>query len=231
MGRFLLFLVGLAGLPLAWALGRAFLDGLAAGLFSGATLTPGCVAFACGGAAMAALYFWKGRALSPIYVFGHELTHALVGLCCLARVHRVSVRETGGFVELSKSNLAITLAPYCVPLYLLLALGLCAGARFLWPGHLFWPWAALFGALTLFHVLYTLDALLTVAQPDILEYGRLFSYWLILTVNLLFANLALPAAGLTAPGFQAAALLYRVFGAYATLAETAFDLIPSREKP
>lgn len=231
MRRFLLFLVGLAGLPLAWALGRAFLDGLAAGLASGATLSPGCLAFAGGGAAMAALYFWKGRALSIFYVFGHEMTHALVGLCCLARIHRVSVRETGGFVELSKSNLAITLAPYCVPLYLLLALGLCAAARSVWPGHPLWPWAALFGALTLFHVLYTLDALFTVAQPDVLEYGRLFSYWFILAVNLFFANLALPAVGLTAPAGQAAAILQRTVGAYGALIEAAADLIPSQRTP
>ena len=216
MRRFALMLVGLAGLPLAWGLARAFWDGLVAGMLGEGWLTPGKIGFASGAAAMTALYLWKGRALSIVYVFAHEMTHAVVGLLFLARVHRVSVGETGGFVELSKSNLAITLAPYCVPFYLLIALGVCALTTWLWPGAVpFWAWAAAFGALTFFHVLYTFDTLLSVAQPDVREYGRLFSYWLIVTVNLLFASLALTLSGQTGAAAQGRRVAQRTAEAYA----------------
>ncbi len=214
--RFALMVLGLAGLPLAWGLARAFWDGLVAGMLGEDWLTPGRLAFAAGAAAMTALYLWKGRALAIAYVFAHEMTHAAVGLLFLARVHRVSVGETGGFVELSKSNLAITLAPYCVPFYLLVALGLCALTAWLWPGAVpFWAWAAVFGALTLFHVLYTFDTLWSTAQPDVREYGRLFSYWLIVSVNLLFASLALTLSGQTGAAAQGRRIVRRTAEAYA----------------
>ncbi len=217
MRRFLLFLVAAAGLPLAWALGRAFLEGAASGLTAaGPLLTPGRTGFLAGALGMFLLYVWKGRAMGVTYVFAHEMTHAVAGLLCLARVHRVSVRETGGFVELSKSNLFITLAPYCVPFYLLLALGLFAAVDWLWPGATpFWAWAALFGACAAFHALYTLDALLSVSQPDVREYGRFFSYWLIVTVNLFFASVALVASGQTGAFEQTGRALRRTVGAYA----------------
>lgn len=230
MKKALLFLLALAGLPFAWACARALLESLAAGLTGDAFLAPGCIAFFSGAAAMAALYFWKGRALSVVYVFAHEMTHALVGLCFLARVHRVSVRATGGFVELSKCNLAITLAPYCVPFYLLLALLLRLLVGLLWPHQPLWPWAALFGAAAAFHLLYTIDALVTVAQPDVRAYGSLFSYWLILVVNLLFALLALVAVGHVGPRAQAHALRAHTVEAYAAVADLARRALP-RDTP
>ena len=58
-----------------------------------------------------------------------------------------------------------------------------------------WLWSAAFGILTAFHILCMLDAILTMTQPDIRVYGRFFSYWFILVVNLLFTLLALVAIG------------------------------------
>lgn len=228
MRRFLLCLLALLGLPLAWGLGEALLQGVAADMAEGPLLTPGRLWFLGGAVAMTALYAWKGRALMVVYVFAHEMTHALVGLLCFARVHRVSVRETGGFVELSKHNLAIVLSPYCVPLYLLLAVALRALTAWLWPGALpEGPWFGVFGALTLFHVLYTLSALLSVAQPDIREYGRLFSYWLILCVNLFFASVALTFAGHVGAFAQGRRIAAATARAYVAVAHTAVALWPS----
>ena len=224
MKRALLFLLALVGLPLVWALGVAFLEGLAAGTFTGPIVTPGRLGFLVGALAMAALYQWKGRAIQVVYVFAHEMTHALVGLLCLSRIHRVEVSARGGFVQLDKQNLAITLAPYCVPFYLLLALGLCALVTLFAPEAVpFWLWSALFGFCTLFHILYTLDALLTVSQPDVHLYGRLFSYWFILCANLLFASLALPLAGQVPFPDQARRIVHATSGTYRAL----FALIPS----
>lgn len=227
MRRLSLFLMALVGLPVAWGLGEALLRGLAADVAEGPLLTSGRLWFLGGAAAMALLYVWKGRALMIVYVFAHEMTHALAGLLSFARVHRVSVRETGGFVELSKTNLAIVLAPYCVPLYLLFAVGARALTAWLWPGVLpEGPWLGLFGALTLFHALYTLGALLSMAQPDIREYGRLFSYWLILCVNLFFASVALTFAGRVGAFAQGRRMVSATAHAYVAVGRAAVALWP-----
>lgn len=225
MKKVILFLLALVGVPFAWACARALLNSLAAGLTEDSFLTPGCIAFLVGAAAMVALYFWKGRSLSILYVFGHEMTHALVGLCFFARIHSVNVRETGGFVELSKSNLFITLAPYCVPFYLFIVIGVHALAACIAPQPV-WPWSAAFGVATAFHILYTLDALITAAQPDVRTYGRFFSYWFILVINLLFALLALVAIGHVSLRGQTDDLRVQTVDAYVAVADLIRGLIP-----
>src|SRR4051812_1792564 len=58
-----------------------------------------------------------------LYVFGHELTHAVTGLMSGARIHSFKARSHGGEVELSKANAFIALSPYVVPLYAVLLIG------------------------------------------------------------------------------------------------------------
>lgn len=221
MKRVALFLLALIGLPVLWALGWTFLVGLSAGTVNGAIVTPSRLAFFAGGLLFIPYYLWKGRAWSVIYVFAHEMTHAVVGLFFFAKIHRINVRETGGFVELSKSNVIITLAPYCVPFYLLISLVVCAVADRYFPGVV--PpllWSGLFGFLTLFHILYTIDALVSVEQPDVLEYGRLFSYWFILSINLLCAILALSLVGIVPFAAQSRTLANETRRAYGTVYST-----------
>ena len=229
MRRFLLLLLAVVGLPMIWGLAVALLQGFAADVAGGPLLSSERLWFLGGAVAMTALYAWKGRALMVVYVFAHEMTHALAGLLFLSRIHRVSVRETGGFVELSKSNLVIVLAPYCVPLYLLVAVGARALTAWLWPGALpEGPWLGLFGALTLFHVLYTLSALLSVVQPDVREYGWLFSYWLILCVNLFFASVALTFAGRVGAYAQGRRMVSETLRAYEAVGRAFQAALPER---
>src|SRR5437016_6156471 len=54
------------------------------------------------------------------YVLGHELTHALWALLMGARVSGLKVGKAGGQVQTSKTNWAITLAPYFFPFYAVL---------------------------------------------------------------------------------------------------------------
>lgn len=226
MKRALLFLLALGGLPLIGAFGWAFVEGLARGTFDAPLYTPGRAAFAGGCAAMFGLYLWKGRALQVVYIFAHEMTHALAGLLCLARVHRVSVRQTGGFVSLDKQNCFIALAPYCLPLYLLVAVSLAGACTLLWPEAV--PnecWYALFGLCAAFHVLYTFDALCTVSQPDVHLYGRFFSYWLILLVNLFFASAALVLSGEVPARTQGALLLTHSAHSYRLVGRGAYALL------
>ena len=78
-----------------------------------------------------------------IYVFGHELTHALWTWLFGGRVKKMKVTSAGGHVVVSKTNFLIALAPYFFPLYAVLViarvrprpfdLGL---ARIIWSGFI-----------------------------------------------------------------------------------------------
>src|SRR5213082_1108117 len=57
-----------------------------------------------------------------IYVFGHELTHALWVLLMGGRVSRFRVGRDGGHVVTNRNNFWIALAPYFFPLYSILAI-------------------------------------------------------------------------------------------------------------
>src|SRR6195256_6647680 len=58
-----------------------------------------------------------------LYVFGHELTHALWVLLMGGRVSRFRVGRDGGQIVTNRSNFFIALAPYFFPLYSILAIG------------------------------------------------------------------------------------------------------------
>jgi hypothetical protein len=58
-----------------------------------------------------------------VYVFGHELTHALWVLLMGGRVSRFRVGRDGGHIVTNRTNFFIALAPYFFPLYSILAIG------------------------------------------------------------------------------------------------------------
>src|ERR1041385_9368557 len=70
-----------------------------------------------------------------IYVFGHELTHALWTWAFGGRVKKFKATANGGHVVITRTNFVIVLAPYFFPLYVALVV-----AVFLL-GHLFWNWS------------------------------------------------------------------------------------------
>jgi hypothetical protein len=105
------------------------------------------------------------------------------GLAFGARVSNLKVGKSGGSVSLSKSNVWITLAPYFFPFWTIIVVVAALVTRcFVSP--LPWPCAWLFAiAFTwCFHVCFTIRSLMQ-PQPDVQEYGRLFSYVLIWTFN------------------------------------------------
>ena len=62
-----------------------------------------------------------------IYVFGHELTHALWTWLFGGQVKKMKVTSAGGHVVISKTNFVIALAPYFFPLYAVLVVArVCA---------------------------------------------------------------------------------------------------------
>jgi Peptidase M50B-like len=127
-----------------------------------------------------------------IYVFGHELTHALWTWLFGGQVKKMKVTAKGGHVIISKTNFLIALAPYFFPLYAVLVVLAFA------VGHLFWDWHnylvwfdLLIGAAYAFHVSLTWHVLQT-RQSDITSQGYLFSAVIIFLGNVCVLLLGIP---------------------------------------
>jgi len=125
-----------------------------------------------------------------IYVFGHELTHALWTWLFGGEVKKMKITSAGGHVVISKTNFLIALAPYFFPLYVVLVIGGFALGRWLWD----WPlvyFHLLVGTAYAFHVTLTLHVLQT-RQSDITGQGYLFSAVVIFLGNAGVLLLGLP---------------------------------------
>lgn len=209
---------GIAMWPLAWSAWRAVAAVLGAVGMSGPAEP---VAWAAAGfAAFSLVWVFAGRPVRA-YVLAHELTHALFGILCGARVGKLEVAAHGGSVTLSKSNMLITLSPYFFPFYVFI-LALAALAARLAAGALPCPpaWLAAAGFLWGFHCHFTVAALAT-RQPDVIEYGRVFSWTLILLANAAFFAFSLAAAGSVPPSIPAKAALSGAAEAYSAVWRTA----------
>ena len=136
---------------------------------------------------------FRFQKFSPIYVFGHELTHWIVAKLFLKKTGKFRVGWTKGYVEIVGTNVWITLAPYIVPFYSLIVVGIFGLSQlFLYPSP---QWAVL-AFLILVSVAYAYHCVLTVyaiglSQKDLKMYGEFFSVSLILAGNVLFLLLVL----------------------------------------
>ncbi len=143
------------------------------------------------------LLLWGfGEWMLYLYVFGHELTHVVFIYLCGGRVFggmRVSTR--GGHVVTNKTNWLISLSPYFVPFYALLAgtcfflaglfIDLSAVSPFSF-GMTFQPLYLLYGLIGLtwaMHIYYTLTMILR-DQPDLQMNGVILSLLVIYLINL-----------------------------------------------
>jgi hypothetical protein len=127
-----------------------------------------------------------------LYVFGHELTHALGTWLFGGQVKKMKVTSAGGHVVTSKTNFVITLAPYFFPLYAVLVVGGFA------LGHLIWGWQKylivfhlVVGMAYAFHLTLTFHVLQT-RQSDITSQGYLFSGVVIYLGNVCVLLFGLP---------------------------------------
>jgi len=149
---------------------------------------------ACGGVAVVWVPLLAGAAcwlviflLLPkpmwIYVFGHELTHALWAWFFGGRLKKLKVSSGGGHVVVSKSNFLIVLAPYFFPLYVALVVTVFSVGRLVWDWRSYRVWFHLLvGAAYAFHVTLTWHILQT-RQSDISSQGWLFSSVIIFLGN------------------------------------------------
>ena len=183
--RLLGLLLVVAALPALAGYTAAFVAFLA----SVPAVTSAQVAFLAG---VASYLGWHTVVVKPmrLYVFGHELMHAVALWVSGGRVKAFKVSSKGGHVTGTKTNPFIALAPYLIPVYSLRATLLFFLVGWFLDVQAFrlWWYGAL-GATLAFHVVFAVEMVKT-QQPDLLQNGRLVSLAVIYWVNLLCVALA-----------------------------------------
>jgi len=129
-----------------------------------------------------------------LYVFGHELTHALWVWLMGGRVSRFRVGREGGHIVTDRSNFWIALAPYFFPLYSILAIAaygissLCFNVQ---PyGRLLYT---VIGVTWAFHFTFTCW-MVPKSQTDLRDHGTFFSLVVIYLMNLTLLSVMLVLA-------------------------------------
>jgi len=194
MWKFFKMLIGISLLPFCWAVALAVYglhrESLSADLSNGWEVW----ALPLGFLVWVLIFFLLPRPFRT-YVLGHELTHALWGMIMGGRVGKIKIGRSGGYVELSKTNFVIALAPYFFPFYTFIVIAvyyLCGLAydveayQALWFGLVGFTWS--------FHVTFTIQ-MLTQQQPDIQQHGRIFSLTMIFIMNLILVGSWMIAIG------------------------------------
>jgi hypothetical protein len=148
------------------------------------------VVFLSGAACWVVIYILLPKPMW-VYVFGHELTHALWTWALGGKVKKFKASSKGGHVVVTKHNFVIALAPYFFPLYALLVVLVFA------VGNLVWHWQAyavwfhlLLGAAYAFHITLTWHILQS-HQTDISDQGYIFS-----SVIIFLGNISVLIAGI-----------------------------------
>src|SRR5436305_2872955 len=119
-----------------------------------------------------------------LYVFGHELTHAVWVWLMGGRVSRFRVGRDGGHVVTNRTNFWIALAPYFFPLYSILTIAIYGAlsvfAHMQPRGRVLY---AVIGATWAFHLTFAIW-MIPKNQTDLRDHGTFFSLVVIYLLNL-----------------------------------------------
>lgn len=206
-------LLGVALLPMCWGVVRCFLDSVVAAAGESGGITAESIAL-LGGMLAFALCWMSVPHPVKTYVLGHELTHAIWGLLFGAVPSRLRVSESGGSVNLTKSNMLITLAPYFFPFYtFVVVIAAIVTYAFIRPLPWLPLWMFMVGFTWAFHVLFTIETL-SQRQPDVKLYGRVFSWVFIFLANVALVLVFLAAVTSLSFAQLGGFLVHRVLDAY-----------------
>ncbi len=185
--KWIKFLIAVLLLPVCAGAARALWLAVRACGSADTTLVP----FVGGAMCWVVIFFWLPKPMW-IYVFGHELTHAIWTWLFGGEVKKMKVTSKGGHVVISKTNFLIGLAPYFFPLYAVLVIGVFALGNLIWNWHGYLVWFHLLvGAAYAFHVSLTFHVLQT-QQSDITSQGYLFSAVVIFLGNICVLLFGIP---------------------------------------
>ena len=192
--RWVKFVIALFLLPVCAALTQTFFT-----VFTRATVNEQFWAaeefwfFSLGAVLWLIAFFGLPRPLL-VYVFGHELTHAVWVWLMGGRVSQFRVGRHGGHIITDRNNFWIALAPYFFPLYSILAIasfGVLSLATDVHPyGRLLY---AVIGATWAFHFTFTCW-MIPKSQTDLTDHGTFFSLVVIYLMNLLLLSVMLVIA-------------------------------------
>jgi hypothetical protein len=184
--RWVKFLVGLFLIPPAWVLTQTFFTAFARTTLNNQFwITPEFWFFGLG-AIMWLVTFFSLPKFLKVYVFGHELTHAIWVLMMGGKVHRFEVSAEGGHILADRTNTWIALAPYFFPIYSVVAI-LLYGVAGLFMDVSGTPYReilyGLVGAGWAFHLSFTVW-MIPKGQPDLHYGGTFFSLMVIYLLNI-----------------------------------------------
>jgi hypothetical protein len=192
--RWVKFVIAIFLLPLCAILTQTFFT-----VFARATVTQRLWAaeefwfFSLGAVLWLIAFFGLPRPML-VYVFGHELTHALWVLLMGGRVSRFRVGREGGHIVTDRNNFWIALAPYFFPLYSLIVIGTYGALGLFFNvqpyGRLLY---ALIGVTWAFHFTFTCW-MIPKKQTDLTDQGTFFSLVVIYLMNLLLLSIMLVLA-------------------------------------
>jgi hypothetical protein len=222
MANFLRMILGVVLLPMCWGVVRTFCDSVMAAAGESGGITAESIALVGGMAAFALCWMAVSHPVKT-YVLGHELTHALWGLLFGAIPSKLRVSTAGGSVNLTKSNMIITLAPYFFPFYtfLVIVVALITSA-FIRPLPCLPLWMFAVGFTWAFHALFTLETLAQ-RQPDVKLYGRIFSWVFIFLANVALILLFLASTTSLTFAQLGGFLVSRIIDAYVGVGMAAVD--------
>jgi hypothetical protein len=201
--RWVKFLVGLFLLPPAWLLTQTFFTAFTrTTLHDHFWITAEFWFFSLGVLIWMIAFFSLPRPMW-LYVFGHELTHAVWVLLMGGRVHQFRVSRQGGHILADRTNTWIALAPYFFPIYSVLVIAAYGVVGLFWDvtpyRHALY---GLIGGTWAFHLSFTCW-MITKGQPDLHYGGTFFSLMVIYLLNLLLlaALLIIASPQVTWAGF------------------------------
>jgi hypothetical protein len=143
------------------------------------------ISFAAGFVAWLIVFIFLPRTMW-LYVLGHEFTHALAAMMAGGKISSFQVSAKGGHVVTDRVNWWITLAPYFIPLYALIWMGLWLSVDFWHPLKAYQPILYFgLGIFWCFHLTFT-ASMFHFKQTDLSSQGFLFSAVMILLINLIF---------------------------------------------
>ena len=141
-----------------------------------------------------------------MYLWAHEFTHLLVAKLFLRRIHGFHITSrSGGKVVIDRTNVAIDLAPYALPLYNVVALlpVTLMGAGIPYARKIYLGAAAFLFAM---HLCFSVEGFID-GQPDVRRSGRIFSLAVVLLLLMLWTPI-LAAPGIHG-GFSGLPVFYR----------------------
>jgi hypothetical protein len=189
--RWLKQLIAIFLLPIAWIFTRAFFCSFSQATIDHAFWVSEEFWFFSLGAVLWLIAFVGLPKPMVMYVFGHELTHALWVWVMGGKVREFRIGRDGGHIVTDKTNFWIALAPYFCPIYSVLLFGIYGGLGFFIDLEPYHRW--LFGCIGftwMFHITFTLWMLWN-GQSDLIEHGTFFSMMVIYLMNFLVLSFML----------------------------------------